>query len=123
MLIGTTFIAAILPGAAGLGCWMNDRPGRWGAAVAAGMWLYVCATFGSRPGLGLCAGWLVIAGGRWVHDRLRRGPGRSGVAARWVRERELRMFRTELDVLGDAQSGERLLAACYDPLPGEGRVV
>src|ERR1700761_3764308 len=33
------------------------------------------------------------------------------------------MFRTELDVLGDAKAGERLLAACYDPLPGGERVV
>ncbi|HEX3750643.1 MAG TPA: hypothetical protein VHW06_08785 [Streptosporangiaceae bacterium] len=122
MLIATTFLAAILPAAAGLGCWMNDRPGRWGAAVVAGMWLYVCATFGSRPGLVLCAGWLVIAGGRWVHDRRRRGPSRSGVAARWIRERELRMFRTELDALGDAAADERRHAACHDPLPGDRRV-
>lgn len=122
MLIGTTFLAVILPGAAGLGCWMNDRPGRWGAAIAAGMWLYVCVTLGSRPGLMLCAGWLAIAAGRWGHDRRQRGSSRSGVAARWARERELRVFRNELDVLGAAAADERWHAAYHDPLPGGPRV-
>ena len=121
MLIGTTFIAAILPGAAGLGCWINDRPGRWGTAVAAGMWLFVCATFGSWPGLVLCAGWLLVAGGRWGHDRCWRGPGRSAVAARRLWERELQVFRNELEVLGAAAAETRLHAASYDPLPGDKR--
>ena len=122
MLIATTFVAVILPGAAGLGCWMNDRPGRWGAAVAAGMWLYVCAMFGWWPGLVLCAGWLAIAAGRWGHDWRRRGPGRSGVAAWWIRERELRVFRRELEVLSRAGTDERRHAAGHDPLPGDRRV-